>query len=403
MSLGRRCWLLALLVIPLAALGVAYASSGGGPLFGERSMACALSERGVLPDDPSPFPPVSEQDWQQGPADARVTFITYLDLEDRHSVALAAALLELLGKYASDLRVVYRPYPLAELHPRARLAAQALEAAAAQGQFWSMYDLLVDMQPGWIEIPPALYGAWLKDQARELGLDAERFQSDLNSADTLAAIDRAVESARTLGLDGTPTLAINGQYYQGPMDAWTLGAYIELIKLEERQFATCPPLVTRARREYTATLHTTRGDIVIALLPQEAPLAVNSFVFLARQGWFDGVPFHRVIPEFVAQAGDPTGTGLGGPGYTFATESVPTLSFDRAGVVGMANSGPDANGSQFFITYAPQPTLNGKYTVFGRVIAGMDVALLLTPRDPASDPTTLPEPDRILSVEIAEE
>ncbi|MHB1317708.1 MAG: peptidylprolyl isomerase [Anaerolineae bacterium] len=399
----NRHRLLALSLLLVAALGVAYAMSGGGPLFRERTMACTLSARSVLPDDPSPIPPVSEDDWQWGPADARVTLITYLDLEDRHSAALAVALLDLRNRYPDDLRIVYRAYPLDELHPRARLAAQAVEAAGAQGQFWAMQDLLVDMQPGWIEIPPALYAAWLTDQARDLGLDAERFQTDLKSGETLAAIDRAVDSARALGLDGTPTLAINGHYYEGPMDAWTLGAYIELIKLEDRQFAACAPLVTRARREYAATLHTTRGDIVLALYPREAPLAVNSFVFLARQGWFDGVPFHRVIPEFAAQTGDPSGTGLGGPGYTFATEIVPTLSFDRAGVVGMANSGPDANGSQFFVTYAPQPSLDGKYTVFGRVTAGMDVAQQLTPRDPASDPTTLPDPDRIISVEIAEE
>ena len=117
---------------------------------------------------------------------------------------------------------------------------------------------------------------------------------------------------------------------------------------------------------------------MIQLYADQAPLAVNSFVFLAKQGWFDGVTFHRVIPGFVAQTGDPSGTGKGGPGYFFKNE-VSDLRYDKPGVVGMANSGPDTNGSQFFITYAPQPSLDGSYTIFGQVIQGMDVVENLTP------------------------
>ena len=143
-------------------------------------------------------------------------------------------------------------------------------------------------------------------------------------------------------------------------------------------------------------------EYVIGLLPQQAPLAVNNFVYLARQGWYDGVPFHRVIPGYVTQTGDPSGTGLGGPGYTFPDEIVPDALFDEAGVVGMANAGPGKNGSQFFITYAPQEALDGKYTIFGHVVAGMDVARNLTVRDPATDPVNLPSADQILCVTIEE-
>ena len=110
-------------------------------------------------------------------------------------------------------------------------------------------------------------------------------------------------------------------------------------------------MLTR-KKQYIATIHTEKGDIVIQLFPDKAPLAVNSFVFLARQGWFDGVTFHRVIPGFAAQAGDPSGTGKGNPGYFFNNE-ISDLKFDKPGMVGMANSGPDTNGSQFFITFAP--------------------------------------------------
>ena len=113
---------------------------------------------------------------------------------------------------------------------------------------------------------------------------------------------------------------------------------------------------------------------------------MNSFVFLAKQGFFDGVTFHRVLEGFMAQGGDPTGTGTGGPGYQFVNEDS-DLKFDKAGVVAMANSGRDTNGSQFFITFAPQPRLDGGYTIFGQVISGMDVVNGLTRRDPDQNPT----------------
>jgi cyclophilin family peptidyl-prolyl cis-trans isomerase len=159
-------------------------------------------------------------------------------------------------------------------------------------------------------------------------------------------------------------------------------------------------MVIDPQKQYTATLKTEKGDIVIQLFPDKAAMAVNSFVFLARQGWFNNVTFHRVIPNFVAQAGDPSGSGFGGPGYSFDNE-IFDLKFDKEGLVGMANSGPGTNGSQFFITFAPAPNLDGKYTIFGQVIEGMDVAKKLTPRDTAQTPN-LPPGDKILSVEIKE-
>jgi cyclophilin family peptidyl-prolyl cis-trans isomerase len=134
----------------------------------------------------------------------------------------------------------------------------------------------------------------------------------------------------------------------------------------------------------------------------ESPITVNNFVFLARQGYYDGVTFHRVLPGFVAQAGDPTGTGSGGPGYFIPNETDAGLSFDSAGVVAMANSGIDRNGSQFFITYAPQPALDGGYTIFGRVVSGMEAVLALAPRDPAANPNA-PAGDTIRAVTIEEQ
>jgi cyclophilin family peptidyl-prolyl cis-trans isomerase/protein-disulfide isomerase len=397
----RSLLALSVVVVALLAAGVVVAS--GGLELWPRRMACTLSERGVLPDSPSPFPPAAPDDWSWGPEDAPVTLIAYAGFQCPHCAELAAALSELRAAYPDDLRLVYRHLPLATLHDKAELAARAAQAAGAQGQFWPMHDRLFEEQEVWAAAQPDLFQQWLVEQARDLGLDAGRFAADLDSPETVAAVRQDYDEAVGMGLSGTPSLAINGHYYEGPMDAWTLGAYVELIQLEERQFDECPPLQTRNRRQYRATLHTTQGDIVIELLPEQAPLAVNNFLFLARQGWYDGVPFHRVIPGFVTQTGDPSGTGLGGPGYTFADEIVAGAAFDRPGVVAMAHPAPDQNGSQFFITYAARPELDGKHTIFGQVVAGMDVAEALTVRDPATDATGLPPADQILSIEIVEE
>ncbi len=154
-----------------------------------------------------------------------------------------------------------------------------------------------------------------------------------------------------------------------------------------KQWSSAPPMTIDKSKQYFATVKMQKGgEFVIQLFPDKAPITVNSFVFLAQQHFFDGVTFHRVLPGFMAQGGDPTGTGTGGPGYEFANENS-DLTFDKAGVVAMANAGPNTNGSQFFITFAPQPQLNGGYTIFGQVISGMDVVNGITPRDPQQNPS----------------
>jgi len=143
-----------------------------------------------------------------------------------------------------------------------------------------------------------------------------------------------------------------------------------------------PEMRIDPNKQYIATIHTAKGDIVVELYADKAPKTVNNFVFLANQGYYDGTTFHRVIPGFMAQAGDPSGTGTGGPGYTFEDEFHPDLHHDGPGVLSMANAGPNTNGSQFFITYEAQPHLDGHHTVFGKVIEGMDVLEQISPRDP---------------------
>ncbi len=153
-----------------------------------------------------------------------------------------------------------------------------------------------------------------------------------------------------------------------------------------KQYSSAPPMLIDTSKTYTATVKMAKGgEFVIQLYADKAPITVNSFVFLARQGYFDGVTFHRVLDGFMAQGGDPTGTGSGGPGYEFVNEDS-DLTFDKAGVVAMANAGRDTNGSQFFITFAPQPSLNGDYTIFGQVTSGMDVVSKITLRNPQQSP-----------------
>jgi cyclophilin family peptidyl-prolyl cis-trans isomerase len=154
-------------------------------------------------------------------------------------------------------------------------------------------------------------------------------------------------------------------------------------------------------KQYIVTLHTEKGDVVIQLFPNKAPITVNSFLFLARNGWYDNITFHRVLPDLYAQTGDPSGTGKGNPGYYVITEIDPSLKFDRPGVVAMVNSGPDTSGSQFFITYAAAPDFDGKYTIFGQVLTGMEILEQLTPRDAKPDVIT-PPGDKLLSITIEE-
>ncbi|MEW5872412.1 MAG: peptidylprolyl isomerase [Chloroflexota bacterium] len=149
-----------------------------------------------------------------------------------------------------------------------------------------------------------------------------------------------------------------------------------------QQWSNPPKMEIDSKKSYTATLQTDQGDIVIQLFADKVPNTVNNFVFLARQGFYDDTIFHRVIADFMAQGGDPTGSGSGGPGYRFADEFDRQLRHDKPGVLSMANAGPNTNGSQFFITHVPTPWLDNKHSVFGQVIQGMDVLLSIPPRDP---------------------
>jgi cyclophilin family peptidyl-prolyl cis-trans isomerase len=166
-----------------------------------------------------------------------------------------------------------------------------------------------------------------------------------------------------------------------------------------KRYDRAPEMALDQNMDYFATFHTDKGKIRVKLFAQEAPGTVNNFVFLAREGYFDGTTFHRVIRNFMIQGGDPTGTGTGGPGYKIRDEFHPKLRHDRPGILSMANAGPNTGGSQFFITHTATPHLDNRHAVFGEVVEGMDVVNAIRERDPQRDR----QPgDKIQRVEIEE-
>jgi cyclophilin family peptidyl-prolyl cis-trans isomerase len=167
---------------------------------------------------------------------------------------------------------------------------------------------------------------------------------------------------------------------------------------QPKTYSSPPPMVIDTAKSYTATIETEKGDLVLELFASDVPNTVNNFVFLAREGFYDNCTFHRVIPGFMAQGGDPTGTGMGGPGYKFADEF--SEHTHVTGALSMANAGANTNGSQFFITYSPQHGLDGRHAVFGQLIEGMDVLEQITPRDPSQNPSFTG--DRIIRITIEE-
>lgn len=168
---------------------------------------------------------------------------------------------------------------------------------------------------------------------------------------------------------------------------------------KHQQWSNPPEMTIDTEKDYKAILHTEKGDIKINLFEKRAPQTVNNFIFLSKEGFYDNTIFHRVIMNFMAQAGDPTGTGTGGPGYKFEDEFDKDLKHNKPGIVSMANAGPNTNGSQFFITHVPTTWLDEKHSVFGEVEDGMEVVFSIPPRDPVN-----PEYPgvTIVSVEIVE-
>jgi cyclophilin family peptidyl-prolyl cis-trans isomerase/protein-disulfide isomerase len=371
--------------------------------FTPAPISCVVISRIPTPSatESSLFPPPSSADWSVGPDTASVTFMEYSDFQCPYCAMLATVLTQLHQAYPDEVRVIFRHFPL-PAHDKSLLSAQAAEAAGKQGKFMEMYDFLFAQQNTWSIMSVEDFNSWLKTQAPTLGLNGDQFNADLTNPEIVMKITQAQQEGQKVGIPGTPFILINGKPYQGPRDLENLTAIVKLFDLQKRQFEQCPPMTIDESKQYVATIKTQAGDVVVRLFADKAPFTVNSFIFLAKNGWYDGVPFHRVLPGFVAQAGDPSGTGFGSPGYAYSNEIFPGLNFDKPGLLGMANAGPNSNGSQFFITFAPTPDLNGSYTIFGEVIQGMDVVRALTPRDPDKG-GDLPPGTKIIGIAIQEQ
>ncbi len=343
-----------------------------------------------------------------GPENALLTIIMYGDFQCELCLEVARNLAILRDKYAADTRLVFRHFPQPG-DDKADLAAQAAEAASAQGKFWEMHDQLYAHQPEWKALPPDNFRAKLNDYAKTVGLDASQFSASLDKKQYAPLVAQSLLDAQDLQLKGVPVLLFNGTAYSGRVDLFALENYVKFRLLEKRWLKVQPALQIDLQKKYSATLKTEKGDVEIQLYADAAPVTVNNFVALARLGWYDDITFHLVIPNQLAQSGDPSGSGYGGPGYTIIDEAKNGLTFDREGVVALASTRgvPNSGGSQFFISLAPLRPISdydGQFTIFGTVTKGMDVLRKLTPRN-LFDEARFPNPppgDKLISVTITE-
>jgi len=343
------------------------------------------------------LPEVTEDDWAIGPDDAVVTFMEYSEPQCPYCAQIEPILTAVQERYPDDVRLVFRHRPFPEsFHDKSILAGQALEAAGKQGKFQELKDYLFETQSVWAPIAKDDFDGWLEDQIGQFDLDAAQFFEDMYSDEIEQKIADASDSANSLGINGTPTLFING--YKWPENERGLeifSIYVQLLKNQAIEYNSCAPTVIQDGKEYSATITTTQGDIEVDLFSDIAPYAVNSFVFLANEGWYDDLPF--ISTNEFALSGDPSDTGYGGPGYAYLDELDESLTLDEPGKLATFSLGPGINGSSFFIN---KTALDGQQsrTIFGEVTSGMDVVNALELRDNIFDPAV----DKILSVTISE-
>ena len=343
------------------------------------------------------MPEVTSDDWAIGPADAVATFMEYSEPQCPYCAQLEPILVAVQERYPEDVRLVFRHRPFPEsFHDKSIISGQALEAAGKQGKFHEMKNFLFEQQSVWSPVAKDDFDGWLEGQIGQFDLDATQFFADMYSDEIVQKITDAADSANSLGINGTPTLFINGyKWPENERGVEILSIYVQLLKNQAIEYDACAPTVIQPGKEYAATISTNKGDIEVDLFADAAPYAVNSFIFLAREGWYDGLPF--ISTNEFALSGDPSDTGYGGPGYAYLDEVDDTRTFDAPGKLATFSLGPGVNGSSFFIN---KTTLEGQQvrTVFGEVTSGMDVVNALELRDNIFDPAV----DFITSVTITE-
>ena len=349
-----------------------------------------------------------------GPEDAPVTVLEFSEIFCGHCRNFNLDSLEgILRDYVATGQVRYVGHMMAFNRPESQAYLAAAMCAAEQGRYFAYeHAVFAGIGAGVFDLDAS---------AQDIDVDIEQFTACKREGRYVNAAVDASMAAYDKGITATPAFLVNGQKVLGndpgtvrrlieealsgggaaPTELTEQGA-IAMPKnpADRNNMYTAPPaMVIDPAKQYVATIETEKGDIVAELYADKVPNTVNNFVFLAREGFYDDTTFHRVIPDFMAQAGDPTGTGRGGPGYRFADEFDAALRHDAPGVLSMANAGPGTNGSQFFITFVETPWLDGRHAVFGKVIEGMDVLLSISIRDPQT--ATTPG-DLIKTIRIAE-
>jgi cyclophilin family peptidyl-prolyl cis-trans isomerase/protein-disulfide isomerase len=360
-----------------------------------------LIQPSLEPPLPTPTFALAPGDRSRGPDGAAAVLVVYTDFQSPACAELWSVLTALEARHPGELRWVYRPFPLIAIHDKSSLAAEAAQAAADQGRFWVMHDTLFERWMEWIELSPDLFSAWLIRTAQEIGLDVPAFQGALQDGRHRELARQAFDQGLADGIPAAPVVYLNGNLFQPGLTLLNLEAAIRLELLAARRFRAYPPMELDPGVNYFIRIQMDIGDVVIELFQDRAPWAVNSFLFLARQGWMDRTPVQRVIPGVLVEMGDPSGTGLGEPGYAFGTEIDPQARFDQAGVVAMSSSAPGVCGSRFFISLGPLPHLDGTRTVFGRVLEGLSLLQTLEARDPLSDLLD-PPPATVIRVTVEE-
>ncbi|MGB2897345.1 MAG: peptidylprolyl isomerase [Anaerolineales bacterium] len=348
-----------------------------------------------LPSVPTPtlmpIAPISDKDWSWGSDTALVTLLVYCDFQSPYCVDLAAVILELAVFYPEDLRIIYRHFPLLTVHDKASIAGQAADSAGHQGHFWDLYSFLNREYDEWKDLDPDSFLDWLLVTTKSLGLDHQQFEADLRGGRFEESMRKSFVNAYNSGINGTPFVFLNNDWFRLNPTRLNLEAAIRLELLSQRIYESPPEMNIDPEAAYLVHIQLNIGEIVLQLFPKSAPRAVNSFIFLAENGWFTGNAFHHVAPGKYAQTGDPTGTGLGRPGYFLPDEIDPDLNFNQSGIAALTSTGPNTNGSQFFITLSPLPELNGTRTIFGRVVKGLDLLLDLELRDSLEELLTPPQ------------
>ena len=404
--------------VPTAAPTDAAASGGdqtasGATLTSDANPCMAYNLLSQSLTTPYPgLPEVTDADYIIGPKGAPVTFMVYSEPQCPSCAQFDPLIESFTALYPNDVRFVYRLRPFPEsFHDKSILASQAMVAAGLQGKFaefriWlfahqnkNPNDPAVASLPDtefWAGLAPADLSGWLAKRVPELGINADQLLKDMVSDAVVKKVQDAKASADAIGVSGTPTLFINGyQWSENQRGNEIFSIYTKLLLNRDKEYESCPAMTVDNSKSYSATITTTKGDIVVDLFADKAPYAVNSFIFLAREGWYNNLPI--ISTKELIFSGDPTDTTWGGPGYVYKDEIDSTLNFNGPGMLASYGFGAGLNGSSFIISKLALTGQEGR-TIFGKVTSGLDILSKLEIRDNLFSPAL----DKVLGVTITE-